>query len=188
MTKVNTLYSETVCQGDIYKDIDYIEYAEVHLGIVEISKITFPFIIVLTQECDLHEDQDFRKNIEKKKNQDKLLLSVIVAPIYNVAQFYDGIHLEEIGRKMTPQEKRHGKTGNKVLLQNKNPRYHYLDIKDDSKFVKSIIDFKQYFTVNVDYIISLKDSNFVCRVSELYRERISQRFANHLSRIGLPTN
>jgi hypothetical protein len=31
-----------------------------------------------------------------------------------------------------------------------------------------------------------KEKHYICTVSELFREKISQRFANYLSRIGLP--
>ena len=79
------------------------------------------------------------------------------------------------------------KTPGKYIKQNNNPRYHYLDFPDDISISNTqIIDFKHYFTVNVDYLIKNKEQDFICRVSELYREEISQRFSNFLSRIGLP--
>ena len=78
------------------------------------------------------------------------------------------------------------KTDNKNLRQNETPRYHYLEFDESIPIVNSVIDFKHYFTVNVEQLREHKQSNFVCSVSEIYREHISQRFANYLSRIGLP--
>ena len=40
--------------------------------------------------------------------------------------------------------------------------------------------------MNVECLRKLKSKKFVCKVSELYREDLSLRFANYLSRIGLP--
>ena len=74
----------------------------------------------------------------------------------------------------------------KNLIDNEIPRYHYLKFSEDIPIVSSIIDFKHYFSVDIEYLKKHINENFVCQVSELYREHISQRFANFLSRIGLP--
>ena len=78
------------------------------------------------------------------------------------------------------------KTDNKMLRDNKNPRYHFLEFDKNIRVVDSVVDFKHYFTVNTTTLQELKKDNFVCSISELYRESLSQRFANYLSRIGLP--
>lgn len=104
----------------------------------------------------------------------------------NVEHVYNGEHLEYLGRKMRMIERKSKKTENKYLKQNQIPRYHYLEFPDDVNIVPSVIDFKHYFTVNILYLMEIKDTNFVCKVGKLYRERISQRFANFLARIGLP--
>ena len=69
-----------VCQGDIISNVEYIEYAIEKEGQVEISKIVFPYIYVLTQDCDLEQEFNNRNNINAP-NQDKHLISVMVAPI-----------------------------------------------------------------------------------------------------------
>ena len=186
MTKVDKVPLNRISQGDIYKDIDYIEYAEVNSGIVEVSKITFPFVVVLSQDCDLQQDYDFRFGEPAKSTQDKYIMSVIVAPLYNIEHFYEGTHLSEINLKMEPFERNPKKTKNKNLLQNEIPRYHYLKFPDDIPIVTSVIDFKQYFSVNTTYLLSVKSSHFVCKLSFLYREDVSQRFSSFLARIGLP--
>lgn len=175
-----------ICQGDIYKNIEYLEYATENSGIVEISKILFPLVLVLTQDCDLQQDYDYRLNEESSSSQDKYLLSVLVVPLYNIEHFYDGNHLSEIGLKMAPFPRKSDATDNKRLKQNEIPRFHYLEFPEDSELVSSVLDFKQYFAVDIKYLNTISKSNFVCKISELYREDISHRFSSFLSRIGLP--
>ena len=74
----------------------------------------------------------------------------------------------------------------RYLIENGIPRYHHLKFGDDDPVVDSVIDFKHYFTLNVEELMRIKDERFVCKVSQLYRESISQRLAYFLSRIGLP--
>ena len=178
--------SDRIMQGDIYKNIDYIEYvAEVHNEDnheIVTSLIVFPYVIVLTQDCDLRSDHLFR--MENKSTQDKYLLSVIVAPLYNAEQVKTGTHLTDIGRKMEPFP--NSTKFKEMLYTNEIPRFHYVKFPIDSEIPESIIDFKHYFTVNVNYLMDIRAPRYVCKVKELYRERISQRFSNFLARIGLP--
>jgi len=184
--EVDSVNVERVSQGDLIKDVEFIEYAIEKNGNIEVSKINFPLIVVLTQDCDLNQDHEFRKSDPPKLTHDKQLMSILVAPIYNVEHFYDGTHLSEIGLKMEPFEKRSKKTKNKLFIDNEIPRYHHLKFPDNVPIVESVIDFKHYFSVNVPYIEKLKKTNFVGKVSELFREDISHRFSAFLSRIGLP--
>ncbi|MGA7579383.1 MAG: hypothetical protein ACLQUW_05400 [Desulfobaccales bacterium] len=173
-----------ICQGDIYKNVEFIEYILETKGTVEISKILFPLVIVLTQDCDLAQDFKFRYGKPKQKNQDKYLLSVLVAPLYNIEHVYHGEHLSEINILMETISKK-GSSGN-YLITNQRPRYHYLEFPPEIPIVPSIVDFKHYFSVNVEYLRKINKTNFLCQVSELYREDISQRFTSFLARIALP--
>ena len=185
MIKTESAVVNRICQGDIFRDIEYIEYALEKSGTFEISKIIFPFVVVLTQDCDLEQDFNNRTDVEKQ-NQDKHLISVIVAPLYNVEHVYVGEHLSELGLTMQqiPKDKMHA---GKFLRDNQLPRYHYLEFDSQIPIPASVIDFKHYFTVNLEMLLKVKSSNHVCKISPLYRESISLRFANFLSRIGLPT-
>jgi len=184
MIKTDKHSDPRVCQGDIIRNVEFIEYANEVGGQLEISKIIFPLVIVLTQDCDL--EQDYNNRNSPSTNQDKHLISVIVAPLYNIEHVYNGEHLSLLGLTMQSISKKHDKTDNKMLRQNQNPRYHHLEFESDLGIVNSIIDFKHYFTVNLKYLTATKGSEFVCKVSELYRENISHRFSFFLSRIGLP--
>lgn len=175
---------DRIVQGDILSDVDLIEYVDIKNGQIKVSMIRFPLVIVLTQDCDLTWDYSSRSS--EKGNDDKLLFSVIVAPMYNYEHFINGEHLSDLGQTMQTISSKKEKTDNKFLRHNETPRYHYLEFDDTIPLVNSVIDFKHYFTVNVERLQEHKKSHYVCTVSELFREQISQRFANYLSRIGLP--
>ena len=93
----------------------------------------------------------------------------------------------DLGLKMRAlKTSRKETTEQRILRQNKNPRYHRLGFDANSTIVDSVVDFKHYFSVNVQYLKRLKSDNFAGKLSTLYREDVSQRFASFLARIGLP--
>ena len=122
---------------------------------------------------------------EQKGNQDKYLISVIVAPIYNFEEFRLGEHLQQLGLSMDNKGRRE-RSKCESIIGNENKRYHYLCFPKDVDLVESVIDFKHYFTVTINYLNSIKQDKYVCSIDSLYRELILQRFSNFLSRIGLP--
>jgi len=172
-------------QGDVYRNVAFLESAVETEGIVQVARIVFPHVVVLTQDCDL--EQDFRTRYGRKNkpsNQDKRLISVLVAPLYNVEHVYNGEHLSELGIEMCEVPRR-GQTGNR-LLQNKRPRYHYMSFPKGVPLADSIVDFKHYFSVSVEYLKGERQGDFVCSIAPIYREDLGQRFASFMSRIGVP--
>jgi len=184
MIKVKKQRHSRIVQGDIFRDVDHIEYVDIRNGILNVSKIVFPFVIILSQDCDLAQDYKYRYSRSKCNDHDKFLLSVLVAPLYNVEHVYAGEHLQEIDQKMAQINKT--KTPGKNLRNNETPRYHYLEFPSNVPIVASVIDFKHYFSISVEYLRRHKKDNFVCQLSDLYKEDVSQRFSSFLSRIGLP--
>lgn len=177
---VEKLRRTRVSQGDVFRDVSCIEYAVEKRGIIEVSKIVFPLVIVLTQDCDLEQDWNNRG----KETQSTKLLSVLVAPLYNAEHVFQGEHLLDIGIKTEPINKK--KSPGTMLMQNERPRYHYIDFPPSVPLVASVVDFKHYFSVHVTYLEKIRRTNFVCRLCDLFREDVSQRFAAYLGRIGLP--
>lgn len=173
-----------ISQGDIFRDIPYIEYVAEESGVLEVSKIIFPLVIVLTQDCDLEQDYRCRQPSRRPPTQDKWLLSVLVAPLYNVEHVYLGEQLSEVDIAMETINR--GRSPGHVLRTNQNPRYHYMEFPPGVPIIPSVIDFKHYFCVNAKYLSKVKGTSFVCSVSSLFREDICQRFSSFLSRIGLP--
>mgnify|MGYP006967022850 CR=1 FL=1 len=184
MVKVKIGKQSRIHQGDIIRNVEYLENISEKSGNLEITKINFPLVIVLTQDCDLAQDFKFRFGENNGSNHDKFLFSVLVAPLYNADHFFSGTHLELLNQSM--QEINRKKSPGEFILKNDNPRYHYLDFPEEIPIVPSVIDFKHYFSVNVHYLKNKKKNDFICKVSELYREQITLRFSNFLSRIGLP--
>jgi hypothetical protein len=171
-------------QGDIFRNVECVEHVSERRGIVEVTKLVFPLVVVLTQDCDLEQNARYQRGVGAPTTDDKRLFAVLVAPLYNAEQVFLGEHLMDLGMKMAPIPKK-GSTGN-TLMQNERPRYHYLDFPKEVPIVASIVDFKHYFSVNIKYFERVRIKQFVCRLSELFREDLSQRFANYLARIGLP--
>jgi len=174
--------TERLRQGDIYRDVEFIETVEEECGELRISKIVYPLVMALTQDCDLEQDNKFRTHEQSTK--DKILLSVLVVPLYNSEHVFLGEHLSDLDLNMMTIKK--NKTHGELLRQNTNPRYHYLEFPISIPITPSIIDFKHFFSVSTQYLLNRREKAFVCSVSDLYREDISQRFSSFLSRIGLP--
>ena len=185
MSEVQThaLYDDRVAQGDIFRRVEYIEYIREEAGQIEVGKIVFPAVVVLTQDCDLSQDHRVECAVDAKSH-DKRLISVLVAPLYNEEHIYEGSHLEHLG--MIMQKISRNKTPGEFLRQNSNPRYHYLKFGPDVDLVDSVVDFKHYFSVSLHYLRERKSQSLVCSLAPLFRESVVQRFAAFLSRIGLP--
>lgn len=159
-------------------------------GILTISKIVYPLAVVLSQECDLEQDYKSRHPDEgKSPNNDKNLLSIIMAPMYNYDHFILGEHLIELDMEMQKFPLKKGNTEStdmRNLKNNETPRYHYFDFGNEIDLPKSVVDFKHYFTINLQELEKTMQSKYVCALAPLFRERLVQRFSNYLSRIGLP--
>jgi hypothetical protein len=186
MINVKTRKTNRLSQGDILKNVTHIEKIYEKKGNLFISKIVFPLVVVLTQDCDLNQDFTYRHGrpiTEKRKSEDKHLFSLIVAPIYKYDQFLLGQHLSDIGYRM---QKDFSTTKKELITKNEIPRYHYLEFPMSVQIAPSVIDFKHYFTINGEEILKLKKTNFLCQIDELFREDLSQRFSWFLSRIALP--
>jgi hypothetical protein len=199
ITLVNLEYDKMIHQGDVLQNVEYIEYAHIVDGEIEISKIIFPMVIVLTQDCDATQDYDNRveyqeriKSGSKEYDNNQYLLSLIVAPIYNLEDVRHGKHLSDlevrVDGQLTEEKMKCTGVSSSELKTNKLQRYHYFKINIDGKKPEYIIDFKHYFTINVDMAILHKNnkSNYMFQIEKLYRASINQRFSSYLSRVGLP--
>lgn len=176
-----------VCQGDILSDVHYIEDVTTDGEWIDVKRILFPYVIVLTQDCDLQQDHGTRWPTGKvPSTHDKKILSALVAPLYNAEHVFAGEHLSELKMNMQPFPNPKKSSIVNALKHNNTPRYHFLEFGPGLQMVDSVIDFKHYFSVNTHRLTKHKEDHFVCKVDTLYREDISQRFAAFLSRIGLP--
>ena len=130
MTKIVSSLNDRISQCDILKDIEFIEKVSIVDGYIEIIKTVFPFVIVLTQDCDLQQNNTFKAEIKADtgtiphSRQNNKLISILVAPLYNEDLFFQGKHLEEVGY-IVDQIKKNKSDGDRIM-KNQNPRFHYL--------------------------------------------------------------
>jgi hypothetical protein len=178
MIKVWHEESTRIRQGDILRDIRHLEYLKQEAEYIELSEIIFPLVIVLTQDCDLEQN----KEDEEREKQDKHLMAVLVAPVYNAEQVFLGQHLSEIDLAMEPIHR----DRKNFVKKNQSPRYYYLEFPEECRITPSVVDFKHYFSLSLEYLEENYAQQFICCISELFRESISQRFSNYLARIALP--
>ena len=184
-----------ITQGDILKGFPIYSYnpLEETMDFLELT-----YCVVVTQDCDLTQDfnafktkkelikNGLNENDEKIKSQtNKIIPSIMVIEGFPAEQLRTGNHLSKLG-VYTPTISKETKTPWKNIMQNETPRYHYLKEDTDTGQSAIVFDFKRYFTVSRDYIYSEFKDYYSISLNELYRENLSQRFANYLSRIGLP--
>ena len=148
-------------------------------------------MIVLSQDCDLNQDYNARNeskcidgNLDKLQSlNNKFLPSVLLCPAYPADQLREGIHLQFLNLPMSKISKP-GKTPWKKICQNETPRYHYLNRYEPFEIPDLVLDFKRYYTVSREYLYDIYNEVYLASLGGLYREDLSQRFANYLSRIG----
>jgi len=169
-----------ICQGDIFRDFEYIEFVSNNKKTgIGIKKI-FPYLLVLSQDCDL--ESDHKNHMECEDNQDKYLISILVCPGYSADALREGNHLKEYSLKMNTINSERWNN----IKNNQNSRYHFLRGVQELQIPNLVVDFKHYYTISRDMLYENFKDYYLGSINELFREAISQRFANYLSRIGLP--
>jgi hypothetical protein len=175
-------------QGDIYKDVTLIQdvtYSESPEGEKEwnFNEVTYNYSIVLTQECDL--EQDYKNRAEDKEDHDKYIPMILMAPAYLAESLRYGGHLEDYGQKM---QRINSKEWDKLRTQ-ENKRYHHLKADIDKNIPELTVDFKHFYTIARDYFYNnIMNESYIASLTILFREALSQRLCNFISRIGIPDN
>lgn len=167
-------------QCDVFSYLKVVESVSKEAGELKINYLSFPMAIVLNQDCDLNSDN---RNKITGINSNTSLLHVMVAPVFLFDSFLEGTHWNGLFKDAPKQKK--SDTAVKKIKDNSDPRYHYIHYLPSTHLPDMIIDFKHFFTVNKQYLYEKRHKR-VFSIDELFRERISQRFASYLSRIGLP--
>lgn len=173
--------NDRIYQGDLFHDIDVIESINRCGKSIEVNQINFPMVICSNQDCDLNSDE--RDKQKPGNNRNCRLLHLIVAPVFNFNNYLNGNHWGDIFD--TEKKQKLGDTSVNKIMNNEDPRFHYLCFDNTCGLPEMIIDFKHFFTVSTEYLYQNLDKR-VRTVDALYREKISQRFAYYISRIGLP--
>jgi hypothetical protein len=171
-------------QGDILRDVELVEWAQVidaEPKQLEIQRRQLPYVVVLSQECDLHQDQQNRAD-PTRLTQDKYLYAVLLCPAYPAAKVRSGEHLEMPNIKC---EQMNSARWRSVVLNNVD-RYHFLPAFDPLQVPEVVLDFKHFITAPREILSKLKPDAYVASLGQLFREHLSQRFAGFLARIALP--
>ena len=188
LSQIRSYYRENdsgrIVQGDILKDVIFIEW---NIDDSDHNNYTYdpkelPYVVILSQDCDLLSDYNNRKDINAEKH-DAYLQSILVCPAYLAKELRAGTHLKDFDLIM--QKKNSDKYSG--IKDNLDPRYHYLQGNPGLQIPELVVDFKHYYTLPRNYIYNIHNSNqYVASLSELFRESLCQRFSFYLSRIGLP--
>ena len=163
-----------VDQGDIYSSISFFKCINVTEGNLNINKLDFSNVLVLSQTCDLCRESE-------KENS---ILSVLVVPLFPLEEFKEGKHLIELGVECEP-------AGNKVIdryRKKEHVRYRIIDLDEEERIKyhledSFVVDFRYFFTADISQV---SRRNYKISLNILFREDISQSFSSYLSRIGLP--
>lgn len=172
---------DRIVQGDILRDVKFRDWDwDDNKHDIIIYEKDLPYIVILTQDCDL--EWDFKYRTTTQKNDDKKLQSVLVCPAYGWEKFIQGEHLKkfELTMETIHSDKR------KLIKKQQVSRFHYLeeDVKDQIPAL--VIDFKHYYTLPIGFLRHIYKNHYAYSMNELFRECLSQRFSFYLSRIGLP--
>ncbi|WP_410320021.1 hypothetical protein [Methanobrevibacter sp.] len=178
-----------ISQGDLLTNV------KIPILKKELDIVISPYLIVLSQDCDLNQDFDAHNQIKtinfdesnKKISSfyNKMIPSIVVVPAYPADNLREGTHLNFLDLEMTKIGKEKD-TRWKILIQNETPRYHYLGGSENLDIINLALDFKRYYTLSREYLYSVFPECYFLSLKELYREDLSHRFFNFQSRIGLP--
>lgn len=172
-----------VISGLILHCLDLKKLSEQNL--YEVNPVSHPFSIALSQDCDL--DQAPRT----WQGQDPAALRI---PNILFCEAHLAAEKEEDVRTGRNTEL-HSRLL-KEIQKNKVERFHFLQkvLSGDDALGEGIgeliIDFKRYFTVPAGevYFQLERGAKRRCRLVSPYRDHLSSRFSNFLSRIALPSD
>ena len=184
-------YHEDNCPqlGDVFHNVVIEKIENATDDSYDVKTIEFPYAILLSQSCDLLWDYTTRKGIAEgsRDNYSNALMSLLLFPMHNFDLFVKGEHMQHYGWRMNKQERSPKKYSSWSLLKNKDPRYHYFNFDRSTALVPCVVDFKHWFALESTSVQNLFASGcYVGTIQPFFREQVLQRYANYLSRIGLP--
>ena len=147
------------------------------------QQITHPFVIVVTQDCDL--EQDYRARETRDSGSHRLLTSILFCEVTLATSF----------KAETPPEIASTRKWKDYIQRNKDERYHFfqkVNPEDDlleTGIGELVAAFRQYFSMPPDEVyLRLEDGNAKrrCVLVSPYLEHFSTRFAYYQSRVALP--
>lgn len=165
------------------------ELPAVEVGAGEQAKVVltnYPWLLVLTQECDLQFDRLARAGLPLKEGgipvkRHHLLLSILLCPAFPLDHVTAGVYI--------PEARKWGSDERKILLQNQSERHHLLPAEGPLVEESLVLDFKLVVGVHPFFLqqwINEHPDKVVAVLNPPYRDRLMQRFVNYLARIAEP--
>ena len=192
-SNINSAYRilerDRIHQGDVLKDLTFIQLSG-EIGTDDYERVGYKYFVILSQDCDLEGAKILNDKLMNKEeggqmiNGNKFLPSVLIAPLFEDKDLNKGTYLSHLNFKMDDKGSEH-RTKWKEIINNNNPRYHFLGkFDEDSK--NYILDFKIFYSIPYEYVYKRFEDCYYKSLNELFREDLSNRFFNYQSRIGLP--
>ena len=150
----------------------------------------FPFITVLSQDCDLSQDYDCFID-QSKQDKGQILEHILICPCFFENDVLSGTYIS----RQTPDWRKENRSCSVIggewkrrLKGNADARFYYIEEykQDGISLPAMVMDFKFFLTVPRDLLYASYSESYVCSLSEIFREGLSQKFANYISRIWLP--
>lgn len=135
------------------------------------ERVTHPFSIILTPECDLEWDFQLRQNPEESEN--KRVSHLLLCDLEDRFQIEKDLRI----RNQRDFER---------ASSYREERWHFLDGHESGPFY---IDFKRLFSVPLDFVYAAERLDMIHRRGYLkppWVQHLTHRFTNFLGRVGLP--
>lgn len=173
----------SLLQGEILSNLVQarLDLSTVGTDAPAVEFVTHPFVLVLTQDCDL--DQDFKARQGQNK-EDKLIPAVLFCQLPTAEELRGTSTTTGITSEIW-----------KRISQNKDERYHFLQKVEPAcdalheGLPETAIDFKRYFSMPTDEVyrrVEIGEARRRCVLVSPYMQHLCARFANYLSRVALP--
>lgn len=176
-------------QGDVISNFE-IPIAVVRAGVMGVEFATMPYIIVVSQACDI--DRIFNEapppaaeSTEHRVTRTPLMISILTASIVDIFK-------DDLGFK--------GEAWNHAK-KNMHPRCHLLSSvprscsegESDHEEVNLMIDFRKTFTVAAQELARQLESTdamarLECTIISPYLEDLMQRYTSYIGRVALPVS
>jgi len=181
-----------MCQGDILRDLSLYQVTG-----EELDEIRFPYLIIISQDCDLEQYYKKLNEVEKENNKSaekneetivkkaplQFLTNILLLPAFPSDILREGNHFTDL---YNVKLDRINSANWDKIKDNKDERYHYLKGYQDYQVPDLVVDFKHYITLPFIDIKNKYCNVYLSTINELFREHLSQRFGNFISRIGTP--
>lgn len=185
MSRYKRCSASKIQQTAILRDV---EVPEVHGRRGRFSQVdfaTYPWLVVLNQDCDLDLDHHARKGTSPTGGppikKDKRLRSVLLCPAFPELEVLDGVYVEGASKFLGTEQR--------MVRDNRHERFHVLSPEPPLVNETLILDFKLVIAATPEYVERWIRSHRESRVAVLnppYRDRLTQRFANYFTRIAEP--